>query len=207
MPVVTVARTERDLQPPATVRALVFDWDGTLFDNHHFNYTVMRDALAQQGVRVTSAWFEENSGFSARLMVQKAGEAHGLTLDPLEVLAVRDELAQARVHEIAPVAPVHELLRTERLLAVVTGSERSNIQAALEHFGLQFDVIVTRDQITRGKPDPEGYLLALRLLGVAAHEAVVYEDSDQGISAALAAGIDVVDVRAIAADRASTEPD
>ncbi len=199
MPGVTLARTAADLEPPARVRALVLDWDGTLFDNHSFNFMVMRDALAAEGVEVTHEWFEENAGYSARLMVQKAGEAQGVRVDPLQILTRRDELAQDRVHEIRPVTAVHELLnhRGDRLTAVVTGSERSNIQAALDHFALSFDVIVTRDQITQGKPDPEGYLRALKLLGVSADEALVYEDSDQGIEAALAAGIDVVDVRGL----------
>lgn len=195
MPSVRLARTEADLQPPATAEALLFDWDGTLFDNHHFNYLVMRDALSAYGVRVTEEWFQENAGHAARTMISLAGEH----LDPLQVLARRDELAEALVHEVKPVAAVHALLtqHCNRRLAVVTGSERSNIEATLRHFGLTFDTIVSRDLLSRGKPDPEGYLLALRKLGVEAGRAVVYEDSDQGIDAALAAGIDVIDVRGL----------
>lgn len=195
MPSVTLALTETDLQPLPSIEALIFDWDGTLFDNHHFNYLVMRDALAADGVSITEAWFQENAGHPARTMVARAGEG----LDPLRVLARRDELAETLVHEVKPVAAVHALLtqHRNRKLAVVTGSERSNIEATLRHFGLTFDTIVSQDLLSRGKPDPEGYLLALRKLGVEAGRAVVYEDSDQGIDAALAAGIDVIDVRGL----------
>ena len=56
---------------------LVFDWDGTLFLNHHFNFEVMQWALAQVGVPITEEWFAENSGYSARARLQLALDAAG----------------------------------------------------------------------------------------------------------------------------------
>jgi len=57
-----------------------------------------------------------------------------------------------------------------------------------------FDVIVSADDVTRGKPDPEGYLLALEQLGVRAADAVAIEDAPPGIAAAKAAGLRCVAV-------------
>ena len=82
---------------------------------------------------------------------------------------------------------------------MVTGSPRATIDALLDHYDLlpHLQAIVTRDELVHGKPDPEGYLLALARLGVPAGRALVYEDSDVGVEAALAAGVDVIDIRAL----------
>ncbi|MBN8881161.1 MAG: HAD-IA family hydrolase [Salana multivorans] len=202
MPSVIEARTAQDLEPGPQVEALLFDWDGTLFDNYHFNYLAMAAGLREWGVEIGEEWFVRNAGYSARRMVALAAQERGVDVDPLEVLAARDRLSVDLVHEVRPVTPVLDLLGryAGRLgLAVVTGSERSNIDSTLGAFGLReaFDVIVTRDQVTRGKPDPECFLVAAAQLGVEPARALVYEDSDQGVVAALAAGMDVVDVRSL----------
>lgn len=200
MPTITIAHSHEQLIPPPEKKALLFDWDGTLFHNHHFNYEVMRAALADWDVPITEAWFMENSGYSAKAMVEMAlGEA-GATVDALDVLTRRDQHANDRVDDVPASPAVMRLLLSmsgDRRIAVVTGSNRSNIQALLTHLDLEpkLDAIVTRDQIEHGKPDPEGYRLALARLGVEPEDAVVYEDSDTGVEAAMAAGIDVIDVR------------
>nr|WP_300142999.1 HAD family phosphatase [Propionicimonas sp.] len=200
MPTITIARSHEQLTPPPGKKALLFDWDGTLFHNHHFNYEVMRAALADWDVPITEAWFMENSGYSAKAMVEMALGAAGADVDALDVLTRRDRYANDRVAEVPASPAVMRLLLSlsgERRIAVVTGSNRSNIQALLAHLDLEvkLDAIITRDQIEHGKPDPEGYRLALARLGVEPGEAMVYEDSDTGVEAAMAAGIDVIDVR------------
>ncbi len=202
MPSVKRATTPTDLVPGIRKTALLFDWDGTLFDNHHFNFAVLGSALDQHGVVITEEWFHQNSGFSARKIIELAGGENGIQLDAQEVLASRNTIAELRVGEIAPIVPVHALVHAhygKLALAVVTGSDRSNIAALLAYSGLEpyLDTIVTRDELSAGKPDPEGYRLAMQRLSVEPEQALVYEDSEQGIEAALAAGIDVIDVRQI----------
>jgi len=204
MPHVTVALNDTDLTPDDGIRALLFDWDGTLFDNHHFNFVALAHGLHVYGVEITEEWFHENSGFSARGIVQEAIRLAGSSADADAVLAARDTYAEDRVGDIAPVAAVYDVLAhsTGRLVGVVTGSNRSNIDALLRLHNLEarLDVLVTRDDLQHGKPNPEGYLLAMERLGVTDASAVlVYEDSDQGIEAALAAGAHVVDVRPLLA--------
>lgn len=190
-----------DLQPSDDKDALIFDWDGTLFLNHHFNFEAMRWALAQVGVHITEQWFMENSGYSARAMLQLALSTNGREDDPDRILAVRNEYADHRVADVPPFRPVLDLLlqAAPRRAAVVTGSPRATINALLDHYDLlpHLQAIVTRDELVHGKPDPEGYLLALARLGVPAGRALVYEDSDVGVEAALAAGVDVIDIRAL----------
>lgn len=209
MPQVTLARSDNDLIPSENVRALLFDWDGTLFDNHHFNYVALAHALDSHGVTISEQWFHENSGFSARGIVQEAIRAAGGSADADDVLAARDAYAEDRVADIAPVSGVFALLNNPRgrKVGVVTGSNRSMLGALLRLHDLEdkLDVLVTRDELNRGKPSPEGYELAMRRLNVDDPSTVlVYEDSDQGIEAALAAGADAVDVRPLLVHESGT---
>ena len=77
--------------------------------------------------------------------------------------------------------------------AIVTSATEDLFAARLAAAGLpRPPVVVTADQVTRGKPDPEGYLAAVRRLGVPPGRAAVFEDSGTGIAAAVAAGVGTV---------------
>lgn len=79
-------------------------------------------------------------------------------------------------------------------LGLVTSSSSAKMRVALKKMALEavFDVVVTADEITRGKPDPMGYLLAAEKLHAAPAECIVFEDSFSGIQAGNAAGAKVV---------------
>jgi HAD superfamily hydrolase (TIGR01509 family) len=82
-------------------------------------------------------------------------------------------------------------------MAVATGAFRTVCEQTLAHIGLTgvFDTIVSCEDVVRHKPEPDVFLEAARRLGVAAHDCVVYEDSEPGIAAARGAGMKYVDVR------------
>jgi HAD superfamily hydrolase (TIGR01509 family) len=81
-------------------------------------------------------------------------------------------------------------------VAVVSGSARAEIQPVLDAAGLSpsITLLVSSDDIRRSKPDPEGYLIALHLLGASASDAAAVEDSEAGVAAAKAAGLYTVGV-------------
>src|SRR5262249_43535146 len=81
--------------------------------------------------------------------------------------------------------------------ALVTASSRAIMEAVLNVTGLSFDVTVCGEDVRRGKPDPEPYLLAAARLGVPAAGCVVLEDSPTGIAAARAAGCPVIAVPSV----------
>jgi beta-phosphoglucomutase-like phosphatase (HAD superfamily) len=100
-----------------------------------------------------------------------------------------------------PLMPgVEQLLKDARDLglgrAVASSSSSGWVEGWLERHGIHhlFDAIATRDQVTRVKPDPELFLLAARKLGAAPGSCVVFEDSANGMRAALAAGMRCVAV-------------
>jgi beta-phosphoglucomutase-like phosphatase (HAD superfamily) len=78
--------------------------------------------------------------------------------------------------------------------ALVSGSHREEIEAMLASAGyprLGVDIVISRDDVSRGKPDPEGFLAACSRLGTPPEESFVFEDSRPGIAAARAAGMPV----------------
>lgn len=75
--------------------------------------------------------------------------------------------------------------------ALVTSSSRAEVESVFDHFNLRsyFRAVVTVDDVTYGKPSPEGYTLAAKLLGVTSSQCIAIEDSPSGIRAALLAGM------------------
>lgn len=79
--------------------------------------------------------------------------------------------------------------------AVVTSSDNVKMECLwtqIPHFKEYFDVVITGSDVTRSKPDPQGYLLAAERLGCRAEDCFVFEDSYQGLEAGLASGATVV---------------
>ena len=102
-------------------------------------------------------------------------------------------LAQSYPHNIALLCDVR---REGYPTALATQSHREQARRVLDILGLadEFDVVVTRDDVEHGKPDPEMHLLAARELGVGPEECLAIEDSPAGVKAALAAGAEIVAV-------------
>lgn len=110
--------------------------------------------------------------------------------------SVRQMIGEA----LKPLPGVNEFLywdRSRYRLAMVTSGSRGTVNPALEKLGSTgwFDPLVCADDMVRAKPDPEGFLQVLRMTGVPAEEALVFEDSQAGFRAAEAADLDFVDVR------------
>ena len=86
--------------------------------------------------------------------------------------------------------------------AIASGAARREIDAALLAGGLTgvIEVIVAAEDVTESKPDPEGYLIALRRLGVEGGRALAFEDSEPGVQAAVAAGMRCIAIAGTASD-------
>jgi HAD superfamily hydrolase (TIGR01509 family) len=92
---------------------------------------------------------------------------------------------------------VRELHARGVTLAITTSAAGDAVDLLLKRFGIRelFALIVDGSEVAHGKPDPAGYLLTARKLGVAPHDCVVFEDSHVGVLAAKAAGMFCVAVR------------
>ncbi|MGW0803850.1 HAD family hydrolase [Nonomuraea sp. NPDC002799] len=182
------------------MEAVFFDMDGLLIDSERVWLEIETKVMAELG----GAWTAEHQahlvggsmGRTVHYMLAVSGSA-------VSAETVREWLVAgmvARLSEGVRVMPgASELLDALREAGVpvglVTSSLREIADAALKSVGRdRFDVIVTADDVSHTKPDPEPYLTAAGLLGVEPVRCVVLEDSPNGVAAATAAGCAVVAV-------------
>jgi putative hydrolase of the HAD superfamily len=177
-------------------KALIFDFDGLIVDSESPGYRAWTEVYEAHGCTLPfdkySACIGTIGGFDLHGYLE---EQSGRSLD-------RDELeaaCNARWRELVkdqPLLPgvtatVSSAKARGLKIAVASSSTRRWVSRNLKKFGIldRFDVICTRDDVSAVKPDPALYLLALEKLGVAADEAIAFEDSPNGILAAKGAGI------------------
>lgn len=185
------------------MKAVLFDLDGTLADTERQCAESIARALAAVGRVVTDEEREFVIGrgwgdIDARL--RAAGNVP-LSRDELIRRAAqeREQIVAEQGLKVLPGAV--ELLRAaagQLPTTVVSGSSRGEIAACLEHLGVASLIprYVGAEDVTHGKPSPEGYLLGAKLLGVSPSQCLCIEDSHAGIAAGLAAGMVVLAVRA-----------
>jgi len=198
--------TSRDPRPPrrpAALRAVLFDMDGLLVDSEPLWFEVERAVMARLG----GQWGEADQ---RALIGGSLDRTVSWLLAKAAAPASREDVARWLVDEMAalilarglPLQPgAGPLLAALDAVgvpcALVTASSRAIMDAVLTVTGLSFDVTVCGEDVRRGKPDPEPYLLAAARLGVPAAGCVVLEDSPTGIAAARAAGCPVIAVPSV----------
>lgn len=180
--------------PPGSIAAVLWDMDGTLVDTEPYWIATEFDLVESFG----GSWSHEhamnlvgNELTTSAAYIQDHG---GVPLDVDDIVERLLDGVVAKVREEIPWRPgarelLDELGRAGVPTALVTMSYRrlaDEIVAQLGEFG--FDVLVTGDSVTHGKPDPEPYLLAAKLLGVDPAQCVAIEDSSTGATSAAAAG-------------------
>lgn len=187
------------LNPPApaarslTCRAVLFDMDGTLVDSTAVVEEVWGEFAARYGLD-SAEILRTSHGVQAGDTVRRFAPAGA------DVVALTEELGameRVRTAGIVALPGAAHLLRSlpADAVALVTSADRMLADVRMAAAGLRMPATaVTADLVLRGKPHPEGYLTAARLLGVAPAEAVVFEDAPAGIAAGMAAGIRTVAV-------------
>jgi HAD superfamily hydrolase (TIGR01509 family) len=182
--------------------AVIFDFNGTISDDEQLLAELFHRIFAEVGIDVPpSLYFDEFVGYSDAEICQRLLGRFGRADDGLteRLVARRTELYLEAQRERPTVRPqAAELVRQVAArvpVAIASGAARLEIETVLEASGLRdlFPVLVCLEDVRNGKPDPEGYLVALELLNrdlprpVEAKDVLVFEDSEQGLKAALAA--------------------
>jgi HAD superfamily hydrolase (TIGR01509 family) len=179
-------------------RAVIFDLDGVLADSEPCWNEIDAKLLSECGVSYRGEYHRDVLGVSYRLAVEFYKKAFGLSASVEELMRRRGEIATEffanRVGLFPSTKTTLERLREMRVrLAVATSSVSASARPFLDRHELTpfFDVIVTGDEIERGKPDPDIYLRAAKKLGIAADACLAIEDALSGIAAGKAAGMRV----------------
>ena len=173
-------------------RALLFDLDGVLVDSRRCIENIWKKWAAARG-RDPAPFIAVCHGRRiSETIAQVAPE-----LDATAEAAVLDRMEEVETDGVEPVPEARELLAglAEGTWAIVTSGSRKVATLRLTHVGLPLPkVFITAEDVRRGKPDPEGYLLAAARLGVEPKECVVIEDSPPGVAAGNAARMRVIGV-------------
>lgn len=185
------------------VRAICFDFDGTLVDSEHLHYAAWQAELQPFGCSLEEhRYLSQFSGVSTYATAKTLIQDYQLTI-AIQVLADRKTarfLSLLETELPRPVPGAHELLcqiqNSNLAVALVTGSYRREIEPVLDNLGWRdfFPLIITRDDVQNAKPHPEPYLTALAGLNFSASECLALEDSATGIRSAREAGLTVLAV-------------
>jgi len=191
--------------------AVIFDFDGVIADSEMLHYSAFNQVLRQFGVEIKKAdYFKNYLGLtdidlfgdlidSGKLKVD-AGKTKDLFEQKTEIF---QKLAETDCQIMEGVPRFLSTLKQRNVpMAICSGAILSDIELILGAAKLSefFDVIISAEQVERGKPEPDGFLLALAKLNesqqnpISANQCVVIEDSHWGLEAAKAAGMHTVAV-------------
>ena len=192
-----------------TLQALIFDFDGVIANTEPLHFAGLHQTLKEIGITLTeSEYYADYLGYDDRGCILAALAANRRPADPATVEQLMTRKAQAYLESVTqhqvifPGVPdfVREAARSFPL-AIASGALRHEIEYILESAGLRtaFAHITSAEDVTRGKPDPQPFLLALKALQqrnprVTPAGCLVIEDSLPGIRGAVAAGMKVLAV-------------
>lgn len=178
------------------IRALVFDFDGLILETEAPSFQSWAEIYREQGHELPMdrwhAYIGSDTGFDpAGHLAALVGEGFDLEATQARRDARKTELIAALDVMVGVRDYVADAKRMGLRLGVASSSSRRWVLGHLERLRLHadWDAVRTRDDVTRTKPAPDLYLATVEALGVAAHEAVAFEDSKNGITAAKDAGL------------------
>lgn len=179
-------------------QAVMFDLDGVLADSEPWWNRIDTKLLSEHGINYRGEYHRNVLGVSYRVAVEFYKNAFRISASVEELMRRRGEIAADffanRVGLFPSAKATLEELRKMKLhLAVATSSVSASARPFLERTGIRsfFDVIVTGDEVQRGKPDPDIYLRTAKRVGVKPEACLVIEDALAGVAAAKAANMRV----------------
>jgi beta-phosphoglucomutase-like phosphatase (HAD superfamily) len=181
-------------------QGIIFDCDGTLADTMPLHWRAWQVVTARHRLHLPEDRFYSLGGIPSRDILKMLSLEQGV---PIDHLAVAREKEAEYLPLIAQVEPINIVVGIAREhhgkipLAVASGGTRRIIEQVLEHLSIRklFTAIVTSEDIVNQKPSPDIFIEAARRIGVPPQSCRAYEDTDLGMQAIRAAGMEAVDVR------------
>ncbi len=193
-------------------QAIIFDCDGTLADTMPSHYEAWQVTMQRYGIEFDEDEFYALGGWPtvevARHLLNRTPPRIPVTPDQITVEKEAEfEIAPGLIRGIDAVGEVARRHHQQVPMAVASGGLRRIVDAILGQIGITelFQAIVTCEDVSKHKPEPDIYLEAARRLNVDPDLCVAYEDTDPGVQAAYAAGMQVVDVRSLYTPRRVTQ--
>ncbi len=181
-----------------TIKACIFDLDGVIVDTAKFHFLAWRRLANELGFDFSEAQNEQLKGVSRMQSLELILQWGGISLDENTKADLAEKKNEWYREYILQMEPGDVLEGVEAFLDEVKkhgvkvglGSASKNAGTILERVGLSdvFEVVIDGNRHTKSKPDPEVFLTAAAALGVAPEYAIVFEDADKGVEAALKGG-------------------
>jgi beta-phosphoglucomutase-like phosphatase (HAD superfamily) len=188
------ARPLRDYQ------AIIFDCDGTLTDSMPVHFVAWHQTMSRHGIDFPEERFYALGGMPSNRIISLLASEQSIEIDAEKVAHEKESTFLDHLHLLEPIESVIQIAnfyRSRIPIAVASGGFRDIIVRQLRQIGCEdwFNAVVTAEDTQRHKPFPDVFLEAARRLNAPPQHCLVYEDSDLGIDAAKAAGMDWIDVR------------
>ena len=180
--------------PDRAFGGYIFDCDGTIADNMPLHYRAWSMAMTDFGGEYPEELFYAWGGRPTTVIVGLLNEKYGLAMDVDETVRRKEKYYLGLIPEVVPVPEVLEIVKSMHgtvPLSIASGGHRELVEATLDVLGIRdlFQSIVCAEDYKCGKPHPEPFLLAAKLMSVPPEDCVVFEDSPIGIEAAKAANM------------------
>jgi beta-phosphoglucomutase family hydrolase len=189
---------------PGHIKGLIFDCDGTLADTMPLHWQAWQRIARRHNLHFPEDRFYSLGGVPSRDILEMLAEEQGRSFDPVAVAHEKENVYLPLMAGIEPVPAVVEIARAnfgKIPMAVASGGTQPIIAGVLEHLKIRhlFAAVVTSEMVKHQKPAPDIFLEAARRIGVAPEFCRAYEDTELGLQAIRAAGMDAVDVRELRA--------
>lgn len=184
------------------IGAVLFDWNGVLIDDEPLHYQAFQHVLAAAGFELTPAMYRRScQGRRDRDGFVALAERYGWPIAADDYVAAKCQ----RYAEIITTQPIPLAPGAADLLAwlygavpigIVTSAPRHEVEQLLMQSGQRYaiDLLVTGEDVTRGKPDPEGYLAAANMLGLSPQACVVVEDAPDNLHGLVGYGFQMIGI-------------
>lgn len=185
---------------PMTPKGLIFDCDGTLANTMPLHWRAWQLVTQRHNLHFPVDRFYALGGVPSRDILKMLAKEQGRSFDHIAVAHEKEEAYLPLMAEVEPIHAVVEIAREHHgkiPLAVASGGTQKIICQVLDHLKIRnlFDAVVTCEMVKNQKPAPDIFLEAARRIGVEPKFCRAYEDTELGLTAIRAAGMEAVDVR------------
>ena len=193
--------------------AVIFDWDGTLADTIPVVFPIFQKVLRGIGCNVSDEFLARRVGIGARNMFKDALRSNNIVFDETKIDELMEKKTKIQVKVLGKIQlfegaiEILDSLRPKLKMALATMSNRNIISKIPSMKGLKgyFDFVITADEVSKPKPDPEVFLKCASKLRCQPEKCVVVEDSVFGVAAAKKANMRCIAIPSGAYSKAELE--